>query len=126
MIDLKTLSLYVFIRLNEIKDVRKVSLMDVLLFDQILTQEALRFGLRYKTKIITNYYTDINFNSNNVLHCNEENEGYVIKLAKDADINLLKEQLKEVYDYLNILSRDIDINYLFFPETRKLKNKNLK
>ena len=123
MVDIKILSLFIFIKVNEKVQLRKIMLNDILLFNQILIQEAKRLNLDYKSNISTTFYTEINYNSNNILHCNEESHGYVIKLASDIDLDILKEQIASSYEYLDRISCDIDLNYIFVPDVSTIMNR---
>ena len=126
MIDIRTLTIFAFVKLNEITNVRKISVMDVLVLDQTLIQEAHRLGIKYNSEIVNNYYTKLNYNPCNILDCYEDEEGYIIRLANEVDINLLKEEIKDIYNYLDMIAAEVDFGFIFLPDNVKTMNKNQK
>ena len=113
LIDIKILALLIFLKLNETCEFDKLHMNDLLLLNEIMSLEAKRLGINYECKINDNYYIDINYHSNHLLVCYEDENGYIIKLSKDADLNCLKEFIIEYYNEFNNIIEEVDLNYLF-------------
>lgn len=122
LVNFSSLTISTFIKLNELKEVRKIKLKDIYTLNTKITEFCEENSIEYISNMDSIYVYDLRFNYHMYFQVLEEEYGYTVSLKKEVNtddlIKIFNFKNKQLDDVLN----NIDIQEIFFKEKDFTKN----